>query len=132
MIHVSSVAVIRANHLLLCEPFRYPELILPGGTPEPAESGLNCICREVQEELGVSLDESSIVYIGRYRERSCGEADPLVEMDLYVGDVCGAPRAFREIRTIHWIRTATPSHTLSPMVATHVIPELISRKLVSW
>ncbi|PIU29868.1 hypothetical protein COT07_03725 [Candidatus Woesearchaeota archaeon CG07_land_8_20_14_0_80_44_23] len=60
-------AIIQDGRILLVR--KKQSWILPGGKPNPNESDLECLCREVREELSgtqLELDEGKIKYYGDF------------------------------------------------------------------
>ena len=76
--------------------------ILPGGKPEPDESDIECLCREVSEELpGTQLD--NIRYYGDFEGRTPHTRD-ILRAKVYFADIKGKlcqPAA--EIAEYNWI-----------------------------
>lgn len=74
--------LVRADRVLLGHrsPERrwYPDVWdLPGGRVEPGESELQALARELQEELGVRIDERCTVALARLRAPADMDADAL-------------------------------------------------------
>jgi len=68
------VAIIEDGKILLVR--KRQSWILPGGKPEPNESDIECLCREVDEELsGTQLD--NIRYYGDFEGRTPHTGDIL-------------------------------------------------------
>ncbi len=77
---------------------------MPGGKREPNESDLECLKREIREELNVEIIEDSIRYFDTFQAPADGkEADTLVKMTCYFADYSGTPEAASEIDSFEWI-----------------------------
>ena len=76
--------------------------ILPGGKPEPNESDIECLCREVSEELsGTQLD--NIRYYGDFEGRTPHTGD-ILRAKVYFANIkgkLGQPAA--EIAVYDWV-----------------------------
>lgn len=76
--------------------------ILPGGKPEPGESDIECLCREVSEELsGTQLD--NIRYYADFEGKTPHTGD-ILRAKVYFADIKGKlcqPAA--EIAEYNWI-----------------------------
>jgi 8-oxo-dGTP diphosphatase len=59
MLRVIAAAVLGSRGLLLVSKRAAPEVFyLPGGKPEPGEAPLDCLERELAEELGVGIEHA--------------------------------------------------------------------------
>lgn len=127
------LAVIQNNQLLLCEPFAFPDLILPGGLKEGSETHIENLTREVREELGAEavLDISSLQYLGRFQDRAAGRTERIVEIDLYYGRLYGPLIASTEIKSLLWFGPDDLDGSLSPILKNHIIPYLITQKFLT-
>ena len=76
--------------------------ILPGGKPEPDESDIECLCREVSEELsGTQLD--NIRYYGDFEGRTPHTRD-ILRAKVYFADIKGKLcQPATEIAEYNWI-----------------------------
>ncbi len=89
--------------------------ILPGGKPEPNESDIECVCREVSEELsGTQLD--NIRYYGDFEGRTPHKGD-ILNVKVYFANIKGRlcqPAA--EIAEYNWIEN-TKQYNLSDITS---------------
>jgi 8-oxo-dGTP pyrophosphatase MutT (NUDIX family) len=92
---------------------------IPGGKPEPGESQVEALVREVREELTVELDPSTVRHLGTYTAEAHGQPPgTLVRMACFTGDHTGTPAPGREIEEIAWLgladrhRTAPVDHAV--------------------
>ncbi|WP_019813037.1 NUDIX hydrolase [Saccharomonospora saliphila] len=76
---------------------------LPGGKREAGESDVACLCREVAEELGVRLEESSLRRFADLDEPADGYTDGRrVRMTAYTGRATGTLTPSGEIAELAW------------------------------
>jgi 8-oxo-dGTP diphosphatase len=129
------VLILRGDRLLLCRKNRdTSKLILPGGRVEARESDLDCLARELREELGdVSL--RNVEYVGTYEDRAAMD-DPTVvktlRIALYRGDLVGTPTPASEITDVVWFGPDADAAELTPIFVNQILPDLLSRGILPW
>jgi len=123
---------IKDNKILLCEPYAFKDLILPGGTREENENYLENLKREILEELGdkAILDTDSLTYIGNFADVAAGRTYRLVEIEAYLGNVNGELKASSEIKQLHWFSISDDYEALSPIIRNKILPYLIENKYI--
>ena len=78
-------AIIEDNQILLVK--KKKSWILPGGKPEPKESDIECLCREVEEELsGTRL--KNFQYYNDFEGRTPHTGD-ILRAKVYFADIKG-------------------------------------------
>jgi len=129
------VLILRGNRLLLCRKNRdTSQLILPGGRIEAGESDLECLARELREELGeVAL--RNVEYVGTYEDRAALD-DPAVlktlRIALYRGDLVGEPTPASEITGLVWFGPESDVAELTPIFVNRILPDLLTRGILPW
>jgi 8-oxo-dGTP diphosphatase len=97
--------------------------MLPGGKPEPGESEIASLARELAEELGTA-PEGPAPLIGRYLAAAANEPGRQVEAAVFAVRLAGTPRAQAEIAELRWVDPAHAEVRLAPLLVDHVIPAL--------
>jgi 8-oxo-dGTP diphosphatase len=79
---------------------------LPGGKREPGETDAQTLLREIEEELTVALDPTSLVYAGTFEAPAHGHpAGVLVRMTCYWAPrYTGTLQPAAEIEEVVWLR----------------------------
>ena len=117
---VIGAAVVGPRGLLLVAKRAAPDIYyLPGGKPEADEAPLDCLRREVLEELGVEIDAAE-----PFTEVHAPAALEGVEMwmSVFLTRLGGDPVPAAEITAVRW--WPETSVRLAPAVRDHVIPRL--------
>jgi len=123
---------IRDEKILLCRKKHTTSLlILPGGCREAGESSVECLQRELREELGaVSVDD--LEFIGVYSNQAAGSDAKIVRIELYSGQLLGEPAAQSEIAELIWFGKQDDRRQLAPSIANKILPDLIARGILHW
>jgi 8-oxo-dGTP diphosphatase len=119
-VRVIGAAVVGPRGLLLVAKRAAPDIYyLPGGKPEAGEAPLDCLRREVLEELGVEIDAAE-----PFTEVHAPAALEGVEMwmSVFLTRLAGDPEPAAEISAVRW--WPETSVRLAPAVRDHVIPRL--------
>jgi 8-oxo-dGTP pyrophosphatase MutT (NUDIX family) len=123
---------VRDGRILLCrKKHGTTALILPGGCRETGESSLDCLARELREELG-DVEVSAIEYVGCYIDRAAGSENKTVQVELYRGELAGDPAPRSEIAELVWFGEKDDWGQLSPSIAGKILPDLLARKILAW
>jgi 8-oxo-dGTP pyrophosphatase MutT (NUDIX family) len=104
--------------------------MLPGGKIDPGEQEIACLERELYEELRCQIEKETLYALGEFTDVAANEADTLVTMKLYKGQLIGNAHPFQEIEEIHWLDAREPRGIpIAPLVQNHVLP-LINHSLL--
>jgi 8-oxo-dGTP diphosphatase len=126
-LRVIAAAVVVDGRLLLVSKRAAPNVFyLPGGKPEPGESPLACVLREVREELGCAIHQPEVFLEVHARGALEGVA---MHMTVYRASLIGTPTPAAEIAALTW--WPEKPVTLAPAVDLHVIPTLQRDGLLS-
>jgi 8-oxo-dGTP pyrophosphatase MutT (NUDIX family) len=122
---------IRDGRVLLCRKKHTTSLlILPGGCRESGESALDCLRRELREELGPRTEVGSLEYAGTYTDRAAGDAGKSVRIELYLGTLSGTVAPHSEIKELVWFGVNDDRNLLAPSIRNQIFPDLERRGLL--
>ena len=126
---------VRDGKILLCRKKHSTSLlILPGGCREPGESSIECLTRELREELG-DVAVRAVELVGVYTDYAAGAktAQPkTVRIELYRGELIGEPVAHSEIAELVWFSERDDYSRLAPSIANKIFPDLLARGILPW
>jgi 8-oxo-dGTP diphosphatase len=133
MIHKIGLLTVREDgRVLLCRKKRGTSLlILPGGKVEEGETALECLRRELREELG-EVEARDLKYLGAYTDVAAGAESRTVHIELYWGTLAGEPVASAEIGGLVWFGEKDDPAQLAPSLRNQVFPGLITRGILAW
>ncbi|WP_424464490.1 NUDIX hydrolase [Pseudoclavibacter helvolus] len=108
------------------------KFMLPGGKLEPGESPKAAAIREIEEEVGISLADADVTFLGEWRTAAANEAATDLLGTVYLAALAGVPRARAEIDELRWV-DAYPGPDadladLAPLLSECVMPELRRRR----
>lgn len=123
---------VRDGRMLLCRKKRATaKLILPGGKIEGRESHIECLERELREELGAHVHAEALEHLGTYIDVAAGETK-IVQVELYRGSLIGEPAPTSEIGELVWFGSGDDRARLAPSIVKQIIPDLIARGILPW
>jgi len=126
---------IRDGKVLLCRKKHSTALlILPGGCRETGESAMECLQRELREELG-EVEIKSAEFVGVYSDRAAGspgDRSKTVRIELYSGELIGEPSPHAEIAELVWFGENDEPSGLAPSLRNKILPDLIDRGMLPW
>ena len=119
------LAFVRDGKLLVVRQRHTPLFLMPGGQPEPGESDLETLAREIEEETSGRLNRSKIEYLDEFSDEAANNPGSIVSMRLYAGSIEGDLIPSAEIGELRWwdARTDDPG-VLSLIVRNKIVPYL--------
>ena len=109
MIEVTAAIIKRDNRILICQRPKGKSCGLlwefPGGKIEYGETGEQCIIREIQEELGVTLCVSR-----KQTEILYEYPDKTVHLHFYIAEIDSGELTLKEHNAYAWITQAEVSN----------------------
>ncbi|WP_277035712.1 NUDIX hydrolase [Caballeronia mineralivorans] len=95
----------------------------PGGKIEQSEEPICALVRQLREELGLVVQPSQAVYLGRFRAPAVNEPGWTVEAELFKVNIEDEVAPAAEIDEVVWIDSSAPTDlTLAPLTRDFVLP----------
>jgi 8-oxo-dGTP diphosphatase len=130
-IHKAGLLHLKDGRILLCRKSRSTSLlILPGGKLEEGETAEECLRRECREELG-DVEIVNLRHLGDYESPAAGHADKTVRVELFAGELQGAPIAHAEIQELVWFDPRDDAALLAPSLRDIIFPDLRRRGIIA-
>ncbi len=124
-IHVSAAIIHDADgRVLVVRKHGTTKFMQPGGKPEPGESPAQTLARELDEELGLKVDEAGLRPLGRFVSAAANEPGHRVVADAFALTIeADTVTVQAELAELRWI---TPDEIgtlpLAPLSVEHLLP----------
>lgn len=119
-----ALALFENKKILLVRSSKETEVFYTlGGKIKEGEGDLECLKREIFEEVGCSIDEQSLHFLREFLGPAHGHKNTLLNIRLYEGKLKGEPKVSSEIFEIGYFDTNSDKKYLS---------EIAQRKIFPW
>lgn len=122
IVKIGLVVVDEADRLLVVRKQGGATFILPGGKREGDESDIECLIREVREEIQVATE--NIQPFGTFHAAAADQDGDTVEVRAYTGTLVGDPVPAMEIAEIAWITINDPHVPIAQSISEGIIPAI--------
>jgi len=120
-----ALAVFQDRKMLQVRSKKHPEVFFTlGGKLEAGESETEALKREVKEEVGCEIDESSLKFLHEFEDIAHGKDGATVNIRMYTGKLEGAPKPSSEIAEIGWFDSNSDKKNLSIIAQRIIFPWL--------
>lgn len=118
-----ALAVFKGKKLLQVRSKKHPEVFFTlGGKPEEGELEIEALKREVKEEVGCEIDESSLRFLHEFEDVVHGKGGEMLNIRMYEGKLTGEPKPSSEIAEIGWFDTGSDKKHLSTIAQRIIFP----------
>jgi len=123
-IYIAAAALTRGDGAMLLVRKRGTSTFMqPGGKIEPHEDADQALCRELSEELGLTILPTDAQYVGRFAAQAANETDHVVIAEIFRLESDLTVEAAAEIEEARWVNPATAATLeLAPLTRDHVLP----------
>lgn len=105
--------------------------IAPGGKLEHDETPEQALKRELNEEIQIDIDVSTLEQLGTFYAEAAGKDGVMLEMHVFkVNDYSGTPTPSSEVEEIRWINTQTRGIHIGSIFEHDVMPLLKQKNLI--
>lgn len=83
VLRIAAAVIVRDGRMLLVRKQGTEAFMQPGGKLEAGESGVECLARELEEELALRIPVESFEPLGRFSAVAANEPDHAVDCDVF-------------------------------------------------
>lgn len=119
-----ALAVFKGKKMLQVRSAKYQDVFFTlGGKPEAGESEIEALKREIKEEVGCDIEESSLNFLTEFEDVAHGKEE-VVNIRMYEGNLIGEPKPSSEIAEIGWFDSNSDKRSLSVIAQRTIFPWL--------
>lgn len=103
IIYKTALAVFKDKKMIMVRTTKNKEVFYTlGGKIEEGESGVDCLHREVREEVGATIKSGSLKRLRQFEAPAYGRENTLVNIELYKGELEDEPVPSSEVVEIQY------------------------------
>lgn len=130
--HKSAGIIIKDGALLVLRSKGKDTFYAPGGKLDSGETPEQALCRELQEEVSITVKEEALRLFGRFEAPAHDKDGITLVMDVFfVNDYSGEVVASNEIEECQWVDSSNVDDiAISTIFRNEVFPSLVEQGLV--
>jgi ADP-ribose pyrophosphatase YjhB (NUDIX family) len=131
-IRKAAAVIIQDHQLLVTRTTGHDIFIAPGGKMKAKESSLDCLKRELNEELQITIQESDISFLATFSAPAALNPSQTVIIENYlIKQYQGQLTPSAEIAEIRWITSSDLLNIkLGSIFRDHIIPLLMKESMI--
>jgi len=131
-IYKAGGVIIRDRQFLVTRSAGKDIFIAPGGKLEEGETAVQALVREMEEEVQVVINPSTLETLGTFTAQAAGKDEKVIlQMDVFIiHDFEGEIIPSSEVEEIKWVNTQTKDVILGSIFEHEVMPLLKQRGLI--
>ena len=118
-----ALLVVKDGKFLVQKEKKHELLLMPGGKPEKGEEPLECLKREIMEELNAEIDMDTLKHLGKF-EDIAADNESIITMILYQAELKTKPKPCKDIEKLVWFSAKSNPEKLSPVIRNKILPYL--------
>ena len=124
VLRIAAAMLVRSDGRTLLVRKRHTTMFMqPGGKIDPGETTQSALVRELNEELGISVDIESLVPLGQFSAPAANEAGVMVDAALFMVECDQAVQPAAEIEEAIWLEPDAPrDFAIAPLTDDYVLP----------
>lgn len=120
-----ALAVFKDKKILLVRSSNKDEVFYTlGGTLKMGEEEIECLKREVWQEVGCAIEIDSLKFLHEFLGPAHGHKNTLLNIRLYAGELKGESRVSSEVFEIGYFDCKSPKKHISEIAQTKIFPWL--------
>ncbi len=132
IIRKCALLLVKDGKLLLAREFGENRFLTVGGSFEDGETDLQCLQRELSEEVGTKAKESTLKFLDEFVYTDGYEK--IIHIRAYSGELEKEPKATGEIEELKWFNRndleSTPAEIISEITKHKILPFLAERGMI--
>ena len=124
VIRAACLAVFKDKKILMAKGDDEEVFYFVGGGLEEGETDIDCLIREVKEEIDCDIEFDSIKFLSEFEDLAHGKENTIVQLPFYMATLIGKPKASREVEEIQYLDSSVDPKLLSKIANDQVYPWL--------
>lgn len=124
IIRAACLAIFQENKILMAKGDSKDVFFFVGGGLELGENDVDCLIREVKEEINCDLVIDSIQFLAEFEDLAHGKENTVVQLPFYTAEIIGEPVPSGEVDELAYLDSNADPELLSKIASDKVYPWL--------